>query len=131
VVEAAADRGIATSIGRFREHQGAPFAAFTGDFFQKLADAAGNGSDTGPHAQILRSLATFGSTDAEGPTTSEAQRIMAVHEGFARLIRRNAFVLLVDDMQWADAGSREWLLSLVRQCKQPVRTRRLTERRTP
>jgi class 3 adenylate cyclase/tetratricopeptide (TPR) repeat protein len=114
LLEAASQQGITTSLGRFREDAAAPFEAFTGDFFQKLAGATDAVVRTASSESILRSLATFGAGDAAGATSTEAQRIAAVHDGFAALVTREPFAFLVDDVQWADTTSREWLLSLVR-----------------
>jgi class 3 adenylate cyclase len=114
LVEEARDRGITTSIGRFREQPGVPFDAFTGDLFKRLADTAAHEPELVGHTEILRSLATFGSRGSGGPASSETQRVAAVREGFAYLIRRAPFVLLIDDLQWADAGSLDLVVNLVR-----------------
>jgi class 3 adenylate cyclase/DNA-binding SARP family transcriptional activator len=113
LVEEAESRGVTTSIGRFREQDAMPYDAFARDFFERLADAARDSQGPGGEAEVVRNLATFGSAGVDVEST-EAQRIAAVHEGFLRLIRRGAFMLLVDDLQWADPASCDLLVNLVR-----------------
>ena len=114
LVEEATDRAFTTSIGRFREQSGLPFDAFTGDLFQRIADPAIRALVPDAHAEILSGLGAFGSPGVSADTVTEAQRIAAVREGIAQLVRRAPLLLLVDDLQWGDAASLELVLNLVR-----------------
>jgi class 3 adenylate cyclase len=95
LVKTASDRGIPTSIARFREQPGPPLQALRDDFLPRLAvpglDDSRNGHDDG-----------------------EPQLLAAVRSSFGARIARGPFVLFVDDVQWADATSRNWLVNLAR-----------------
>jgi predicted ATPase len=114
LVEEATERAFTTSIGRFRERSGLPFDAFTGDLFQRIAAPEVRALVPDAHAEVLSGLGAFGTPGVDADTVGEAQRIAAIREGIAQLVRRAPLLLLVDDLQWGVAASLELVLNLVR-----------------
>jgi class 3 adenylate cyclase len=90
LVEAAAVRGVTTSIGRFREQHNVPYEAFTDGILRRVADAARDREE------------------------SDAGRFAAARDVFADTIRDATGLVVLDDMQWADVSSAELLVNLVR-----------------
>jgi class 3 adenylate cyclase/tetratricopeptide (TPR) repeat protein len=109
LVEEACATGFTASIARFREQPGPPFDAFAADFFPRLADIYAENS------LVTSSPAIPGGADGHtknDTVSKDPQTMAAVRDAFSWLIRRRPFVLFVDDIQWADVASRQWLVNL-------------------